>query len=94
MGAGNSKEKRIVAAKEFIENELSKHKIVVFSKSHCPYCKMAKNALSEIGADYHVVEIGDRDDCAAIQDALHQTTGARTVRFNHFLLTHIKSILI
>ena len=41
---------------------------------------MAKNALSEIGADYYVVEIGDRDDCAAIQDALHQMTGARTVR--------------
>ena len=28
MGADNSKEKRIAAAKEFIENELSKHKII------------------------------------------------------------------
>lgn len=86
MGADNSKGKRIAAAKDFIENELSKHKIVVFSKSHCPYCKMAKNALSEIGADYYVVEIGDRDDCAAIQDSLHQMTGARTVRLNLFLI--------
>ena len=94
MGAGNSKEKRIAAAKEFIENELSKHKVVVFSKSYCPYCKMAKNALSEIGTDYHVVEIEDRDDCAAIQDALHRMTGGRTVRINLFLLTHIMSVLV
>lgn len=67
------------AAQKFVDEQLAVHKVVVFSKSYCPYCKMAKEALKEIKADYHLIEIENRSDCDAIQDVLSKMTGARSV---------------
>ena len=53
---------------------------MVFSKSYCPYCAKAKNALSNYQLkSYKVLELDERDDCDAIQDYLGQLTGARSV---------------
>ena len=35
------------AAKEFVDNQIQSNKIVVFSKSYCPYCTTAKQTLNE-----------------------------------------------
>ena len=35
-----SKEDRM-AAKEFVERKIKSNKVVVFSKSYCPYCRCA-----------------------------------------------------
>jgi len=65
---------------ESLINELvEKHTVVVFSKTYCPYCTKAKNALKGIGADFEVVELDKRDDGSEIQNALHKKTGQRTV---------------
>ena len=33
------------------------HSVVVFSKTHCPYCSRAKAALTQAGIQYHVIEL-------------------------------------
>lgn len=53
--------------------------VVIFSKTSCPYCKMAKNVFSEIGAAYKVIELDEHRDGKLLQEALTHITGARTV---------------
>lgn len=65
---------------EYVEQQVSSNKVVVFSKSYCPFCKKAKEALKSVGLeDYLVIELDQRDDGDAIQDALQKITGARSV---------------
>jgi glutaredoxin 3 len=70
------------AAKTFIENETSQHTIVVFSKTWCGYCRRTKDSLSRFkddGVDVVVHELDKMDDGTAIQHALLNVTGSRTV---------------
>ena len=53
--------------------------MVVFSKSYCPYASKAKQTLASEGAVFHVIELDQRADGAAIQAALADKTGRRTV---------------
>uniref|UniRef100_A0A915NZS4 Aspartate--tRNA ligase, cytoplasmic n=1 Tax=Meloidogyne floridensis TaxID=298350 RepID=A0A915NZS4_9BILA len=56
------------------------NKVVVFSKSYCPYCTKAKEALTTFSlapGTMEVVEIEDRGDCDQIQDYLKEITGQR-----------------
>merc|ERR1712168_22264 len=64
-------------AKRWIEAKLAEKKVVVFSKTTCPFCHMAKAALE--GHDYLWIEIEKMPNMAAIQDALLEMTGGRTV---------------
>lgn len=66
-------------AKVFVEAQIGSKKVVVFSKTYCPYCRMAKSALKDVGADFLCIELDDRDDGDAIQDVLKEMTGARSV---------------
>nr|XP_002125050.1 glutaredoxin-like [Ciona intestinalis] len=75
MGSQESLKK----ARTLIESEISKNKVQVFSKTYCPYCKMAKDALKAAGIDYNVMELDNRSDGSAIQDVLKEMTGARSV---------------
>lgn len=52
---------------------------VIFSKTYCPYCDLAKNNLTAEGGKFEVIELDQRDDGSAIQAALAQLTGRRTV---------------
>ncbi|KAF8838698.1 putative glutaredoxin [Paxillus ammoniavirescens] len=67
--------------KEFVEDKIKSHKIVVFSKTNCPYCKATKSyfANNYPTEEVEVVELDTRDDGSAIQDYLLQKTGARSV---------------
>lgn len=47
-------------AQKLVDDLIAKHQVMVFSKSYCPYCKMAKQVLRETGATFEVVEIEDR----------------------------------
>ncbi|OIV98384.1 hypothetical protein TanjilG_16711 [Lupinus angustifolius] len=64
---------------EFIDKTISSHKIVIFSKSYCPYCKRAKAAFKELNQVPYVVELDERDDGSKIQDILNNIIGRRTV---------------
>ncbi|PIK39638.1 putative glutaredoxin-1 [Apostichopus japonicus] len=49
--------------KQFVDAQIKNNKVVVFSKSYCPYCTMAKSALSDAGLkEYTLIEIENRDD--------------------------------
>ena len=66
------KEKAAVAIKD--------NKIMVFSKTYCPYCMKAKRALTDLGLQFTVQELDlDEKEGSAIQQALLDLTGQRTV---------------
>lgn len=74
------------AGKKIVDVKIAEKKIMVFSKSYCPYCKKAKNVLSEymdkkptLKDLYEVMEIENHPDCASIQEYLKQITGAQSV---------------
>nr|CAB3249448.1 glutaredoxin-like [Phallusia mammillata] len=65
--------------KLMVKNEIESHKVMVFSKTTCPYCVMAKNALKDAGVPYEVMELDQRSDGGQIQQVLQDITGASTV---------------
>ena len=68
--------------KDFINGEISAHKVVVFSKSYCPYCTYTKDLFKKAefsGIDVVTHELDKRRDGAAIQSALASMSGQRTV---------------
>ncbi|XP_026053843.1 glutaredoxin 2 isoform X3 [Carassius auratus] len=67
------------ACSQFVQDVVSSNCVVIFSKTTCPYCKMAKNVFNEIGAAYKVVELDQHNDGGRLQETLAQMTGARTV---------------
>ena len=69
-----------MAPSDFVEKMIAENKVMVFSKSYCPFCNMAKDALKSAGLkEFTVAELENRDDCDAIQDYLRSKTGSRTV---------------
>lgn len=62
-------------AKELV----SSNSVVVFSKTFCPYCVSVKQLLQQIGASFKAVELDTESDGVAIQAALAEFTGQRTV---------------
>ncbi|KAJ1349405.1 Protein CBR-glrx-10 [Parelaphostrongylus tenuis] len=69
-------------AKDFVDRLINSRKVVVFSKSYCPYCHKAKAALEaqhlKPGA-MEWVDIEGRPDCSEIQDYMKELTGGRSV---------------
>ncbi|XP_072166669.1 uncharacterized protein [Diadema setosum] len=67
-------------AQKFVEAEIRDNKVVVFSKTYCPFCTMAKTALKDAGLEnYKLIELDSHSMGAQIQDCLNEITGARTV---------------
>ncbi|XP_019619286.1 PREDICTED: glutaredoxin-2, mitochondrial-like [Branchiostoma belcheri] len=66
-------------AAQFVQDKVKDNCVTVFSKSSCPYCKIAQRCLDDIGAKYEVVELSSREDMSDIQDVLMAMTGERTV---------------
>ncbi|KAL1022631.1 hypothetical protein UPYG_G00030240 [Umbra pygmaea] len=77
--SGSSSLSSPVLCGQFLQEVVSHNCIVIFSKTTCPYCKMAKNVFNEIGATYKVIELDEHKDGRRLQEALAQMTGARTV---------------
>jgi len=68
-----------MAALDLVKSLISQNKVMVFSKSFCPYCSKAKSAFDKLGVKPFVLEIEDRNDCEDIQQALLTLTGKRSV---------------
>ena len=47
-------------AQQFVDEKIKTNKVMVFSKSYCPFCKMAKEALNDTGVKYGLVELDER----------------------------------
>merc|ERR1712150_465346 len=78
IGASQSDEMSKTEAREWIKAKLDENKVVVFSKSYCPFCHKAKKALEGMW-DYLWIEIENMPNMDAVQDVLKEMTGARSV---------------
>ncbi|KAH7658912.1 Thioredoxin-disulfide reductase protein [Dioscorea alata] len=58
---------------------VSSHPVLLFSKTYCGYCTRVKQLLTQLGANYTVLELNVESDGAEIQSALAEWTGQRTV---------------
>ncbi|KAL5005414.1 hypothetical protein ScPMuIL_018870 [Solemya velum] len=73
------------SARELINSEIEARKVMIFSKTWCPYCKKAKRVFAKyVGNvlpddDYKVMEIEGLSDFRTMQDILEEMTGSRTV---------------
>uniref|UniRef100_K3WRU6 Glutaredoxin domain-containing protein n=1 Tax=Globisporangium ultimum (strain ATCC 200006 / CBS 805.95 / DAOM BR144) TaxID=431595 RepID=K3WRU6_GLOUD len=65
--------------REIVETKVAANPVVMFSKSYCQYCTKAKALLRELGVQFELIELDQVDDGDAIQDALTEITGQRTV---------------
>jgi glutaredoxin 3 len=61
------------------EKEVTNHKVVVFSKSYCPYCKRVKDAFASKNVPISVCELDEASNGDAIQSTLATITGLKTV---------------
>jgi glutaredoxin 3 len=64
---------------DFAKTEIANNKVVVFSKSYCPFCTATKTLLNEMKVDYTLHELNEMDNGSDIQSALLDMTGQRTV---------------
>ncbi|KAK2588990.1 hypothetical protein KPH14_001839 [Odynerus spinipes] len=67
------------ATREMVDQLIASDQVVIFSKTRCPYCKMAKQVFDSLKQKYTAIELDDRDDADDIQTILGDMTGARTV---------------
>eukprot|EP00282_Hemiselmis_andersenii_P026171 CAMPEP_0172011422 /NCGR_PEP_ID=MMETSP1041-20130122/8274_1 /TAXON_ID=464988 /ORGANISM="Hemiselmis andersenii, Strain CCMP439" /LENGTH=175 /DNA_ID=CAMNT_0012665887 /DNA_START=12 /DNA_END=537 /DNA_ORIENTATION=+ len=67
------------APSELVDSAIKENKVMVFSKTWCPFCIKAKKALDSVDAKYAVMELDERDDGGEIQDVFVELTGARSV---------------
>ncbi|XP_046991020.1 glutaredoxin isoform X1 [Schistocerca americana] len=81
MGLGASKTAKMsdTGVGELVKNLIASDAVVIFSKTYCPYCTMAKEVFDKLKYKYTAIELDNRDDGDAIQSALAEITGARTV---------------
>eukprot|EP01028_Stygiella_incarcerata_P000329 TRINITY_DN1036_c0_g1_i2.p1 TRINITY_DN1036_c0_g1~~TRINITY_DN1036_c0_g1_i2.p1 ORF type:complete len:142 (+),score=31.81 TRINITY_DN1036_c0_g1_i2:78-503(+) len=64
-------------AKNFVEKSIESSRVVVFSKTYCPFCKKSKETLKSLNP--LVIELDTRDDMRYIALYLMEKTGQRTV---------------
>ncbi|KAI3438846.1 hypothetical protein D9Q98_001263 [Chlorella vulgaris] len=69
------------SAKALVDQTIRGNKVVVFSKTYCPYCTKAKRALQKYidQSKMTVIELENRSDGDSVQDYLKELTGGRSV---------------
>lgn len=58
---------------------IATHRVMIFSKSYCPYCHRVKELFSSLGVQYYALELDVTDDGPSIQQVLAELTNQRTV---------------
>jgi len=64
---------------ELIEDYISQNKVMVFSKTTCPFCGQIKDMLNGEGIEFTALELNEIPNGAEIQQALLEKSGQRTV---------------
>ncbi|KAI8971799.1 glutaredoxin [Mycotypha africana] len=65
--------------RDLVKKAIADNKVMVFSKSYCPYCMRAKDLFDDLDVDYKAIELNEVNDGEAIQKALAQLTKQNTV---------------
>lgn len=61
------------------QEAISDNCVVIFSKTTCSYCNMAKKLFEDMNVNYTAIELDTHENGRQFQDVLHQITGGRTV---------------
>lgn len=67
---------------KLVKSIIQSNRIALFSKSFCPFCKLAKGVLNDAGVapkDLFTVELDEREDGGLILSSLTSLTGVKTV---------------
>lgn len=72
-----------------VQDLINKSSVVVFSKTYCPYCRATKQTLDGLKVEYDLLELDQESDGAALQDALEEISGQRTVPNVYIKQKHI-----
>jgi glutaredoxin 3 len=65
--------------KQLVQRAIQGNKVVVFSKTWCPYCKRAKEILQQEKESALTIELNENEKGADIQAYLAHITGQSTV---------------
>ena len=65
--------------KEMVDRLIKDNKVMIFSKSYCPFCKKAKALFDKLNIKYHALEMDTLKNGAEIQIYLVAKTGLTTV---------------
>ncbi|CUM65685.1 uncharacterized protein PRCAT00003333001 [Priceomyces carsonii] len=65
--------------KNEIEKLIESNKVMVFSKTYCPYCTLTKDLLSSKTKELKVLELNTLANGKEIQEGLREMTGQSTV---------------
>eukprot|EP00457_Paulinella_chromatophora_P004643 gb/GEZN01004655.1/.p1 GENE.gb/GEZN01004655.1/~~gb/GEZN01004655.1/.p1 ORF type:complete len:470 (+),score=85.00 gb/GEZN01004655.1/:121-1530(+) len=66
-------------AKAIISSQVDANKVMIFSKSWCPYSKRAKEQFKDLGVPFEALELDQLETGDAIQQQLSKLTGIFTV---------------
>merc|ERR1711976_848075 len=72
----------MASAQKYVDDLIKSKKVVMFSKSYCPFCHKAKRVFAQYNLspdEYVVVELDQRKDGAEIQQIMKKMTGASSV---------------
>ncbi|RUS73089.1 hypothetical protein EGW08_019150, partial [Elysia chlorotica] len=82
----NTRPSTMPGVQELVDSKIAGKKVMVFSKSHCPFCTKAKKVFQKYlsekilsDGDYEVMELDNSSDMSSIQDYLLKKTGGRSV---------------
>ncbi|XP_006017841.1 thioredoxin reductase 3 [Alligator sinensis] len=62
-----------------VRSLVGSYRVLVFSKSYCPYCLRVKELFRSMGLEYYALELDVIDDGPSIQQVLMEMTNQRTV---------------
>lgn len=71
--------KATLAPAEFIDQALQDSKIVIFSKTQCPWCDKAKALFEAYGEEYATYELDNMSNGPEVAQTLKQLTKMNTV---------------
>merc|ERR1711892_541485 len=74
---------------EQVENHIANNKVMMFSKTTCPFCTKIKQLFDSLKIEYQVLELDQISDGPAVQAALAEKSGQRTVPNTYINGKHI-----
>jgi glutaredoxin 3 len=64
---------------QFVTKQINSSKVVIFSKTYCPYCVKAKKLFQSLQQEATIVELDTVDQGSEIQNHLYEITKQRSV---------------
>jgi glutaredoxin len=66
-------------AANLVKDKIANNKVMIFSKSYCPYCERVKALFTSLKVPFTALELDEIENGPAIQNALKDLTGGTTV---------------